>query len=82
MKGNAVASEQEYSRATVASRWIQAVNNWSELGHWENDLVFDSHKFPSTRSGHNSGAAESTPNRPAVGVVGAPSPFSRVPSPT
>jgi type III restriction enzyme len=54
VEGKGVASEQDDSKATAARRWIQAVNNWGELGHWEYELVFDSNKLPSILAAHNS----------------------------
>jgi hypothetical protein len=38
------ASAEDDAKTTAARRWIQAVNNWGELGHWEYELVFDPKK--------------------------------------
>jgi type III restriction enzyme len=41
VEGKGVATEQDDAKTTAAKRWVQAVNNWSELGQWGYELVFD-----------------------------------------
>jgi type III restriction enzyme len=53
VEGKGVATEQDDSKTTAARRWIQAVNNWGELGHWEYELVFDPKKLPAILKSQN-----------------------------
>lgn len=54
IEGKGVATEQDDAKATAARRWVQAVNNWQKLGHWEYELVFDANDLAGIISKHNS----------------------------
>lgn len=54
IEGKGVATEQDDAKATAARRWVQAVNNWQQLGHWEYELVFDANDLAGIISKHNS----------------------------
>lgn len=41
VEGKGVATEQDDAKATAARRWVQAVNNWGQLGIWDYEIVFD-----------------------------------------
>jgi type III restriction enzyme len=41
VEGKGVATEQDDAKATAARRWVQAVNNWGQLGIWNYEIVFD-----------------------------------------
>lgn len=47
IEGKGVASEQDDAKATAARRWVQAVNNWGQLGEWDYELVFDANELGS-----------------------------------
>lgn len=53
VEGKGVATEQDDAKSTAARRWVQAVNNWGQLGDWSYELVFDAHDLPDILSNHN-----------------------------
>lgn len=53
VEGKGVATEQDDAKATAARRWVQAVNNWQQLGQWEYELVFDANDLAAIISKHN-----------------------------
>lgn len=53
VEGKGVATEQDDAKATAARRWVQAVNNWQQLGEWEYELVFDANDLAAIISKHN-----------------------------
>lgn len=56
VEGKGVATEQDDAKATAARRWVQAVNNWQQLGEWEYELVFDANDLAGIISKHNTQA--------------------------
>lgn len=46
VEGKGVATEQDDAKTTAARRWVQAVNNWNQLGAWEYEIVFDANDLP------------------------------------
>lgn len=53
LESKGVATEQDDAKATAARRWVQAVNNWGQLGNWNYELVFDANDLPNILSAHN-----------------------------
>jgi type III restriction enzyme len=54
VEGKGVATEQDDAKATAARRWVQAVNNWKQLGKWDYELVFDPNDLPDILNRHSS----------------------------
>ena len=52
VEGKGVATEQDDAKTTAARRWVQAVNNWGQLGTWDYELVFDANKLPEILDSH------------------------------
>jgi type III restriction enzyme len=40
MEGKGKKDEKDDAKATAARRWIEAVNQWGELGHWDYCICF------------------------------------------
>lgn len=53
VEGKGVASEQDDAKATAARRWVQAVNNWNQLGEWGYEIVFDANDLPALLTKHS-----------------------------
>lgn len=53
VEGKGVATEQDDAKATAARRWVQAVNNWGQLGDWHYELVFDANDLPELLAKHS-----------------------------
>jgi type III restriction enzyme len=53
VEGKGVATEQDDAKTTAARRWVQAVNNWGQLGIWDYELVFDANDLPEVLERHS-----------------------------
>lgn len=53
VEGKGVSTEQDDAKATAARRWVQAVNNWDQLGEWYYELVFDANDLPELLAKHS-----------------------------
>jgi type III restriction enzyme len=53
LEGKGVATEQDDAKTTAARRWVQAVNNWGQLGTWDYELVFDANEIPAILEKHS-----------------------------
>lgn len=56
VEGKGVATEQDDAKTTAARRWIQAVNNWGQLGEWQFELVFEAKNLSEVLSRNNAKA--------------------------
>jgi len=53
VEGKGVATEQDDAKTTATRRWVQAVNNWGQLGTWGYELVFDANELPEILERHS-----------------------------
>jgi type III restriction enzyme len=53
VEGKGVATEQDDAKATAARRWVQAVNNWGQLGSWDYELIFDANDLANVLESHS-----------------------------
>jgi type III restriction enzyme len=53
IEGKGVATEQDDSKTTAARRWIQAVNNWGQLGEWDYEIIFDANDLLEILEAHS-----------------------------